>query len=119
MGYYTLYSLTMYGREDKVAAARQALLEESRGADGSYDPYVQELVTTGWVCAKCYELENQLSAVAERHPDVLIVLEGDGEDSGDLWEARWRGTEHEMQEARIPPFTNKNLFTETEKENNN
>lgn len=118
MGYYTSYSLTMYGEKEKIEAAQQTLLEETKDSQG-YDGDIKELIETGGVWAKCYDLEDQLTSVAEKHPDVLIILEGDGENSDDLWEARWKGTEYEKQEAKIPPFTNKNLLTESEKENNN
>lgn len=119
MGYYTSFSLEMHGDLEKIEAAEKDLLEESRYADGTLDPEIKELVETGGVYGKLYELDGYLDAVAHRNPDVLIILTGDGEDSDDLWETRWKGDKTETQRAEIPPFKTKELLTEAEKESNN
>ena len=119
MGYYTSYALSMFGDCDKVEAAEQDLLNTTAYEDGSLDSEVKELVETGGAYAKLYELPEYISEVAERNPDVLIILEGDGDEPGDLWEWRWKGTQEERQVSAIPPFENKNLWTENEKINKN
>lgn len=119
MGYYTSYTLTMIGEEQAVKRAEDDLIEVSNYPDGSPDCEIKDLVNYGYVNAKLYEIRDYLEKVAEKNPDVLIVLDGDGEESDDLWEERWKGKEHEAQFSIIPPFTNPALLTETEKERQN
>ena len=119
MGYITYFDLTLVGDEEKVEAFKKDLLEESKSDDGEIDRDVEELLECGYLSAKLYNLEGWIDEVAPRHPDVLVILNGDGEESDDLWEARWKGDKSERQEAVIPPFTTPELLTEREKQNNN
>jgi len=118
MGYYTYFSIAFEGDKDKVEAFKKDLLEESKDDDGDVDSYVEELLNYSGVEAKLYDLEEWIENVAPRHPDVLVILNGDGEESDDLWQARWKGNKSERQFAVIPPFTTKELLTENEKQNN-
>ena len=104
MGYYTSYSLQCYGPEDKIKAFEEGLLSISED-----DSEVKELIEDGFVYAKLYDLDKWISAIAPGYPDVLICLSGDGEESDDLWEERWKGNDREIQRAAIPPFRNENL----------
>lgn len=115
MGYYTAYSLCMYGDDDIVDRAEKELLKVSADKAGNIDGDVRELISAGGTYAKLYDISEWISVVAPKFPEVLIILTGDGEDSDDMWEERWKGNEHEFQKAIIPPFTNKNLLTEYEK----
>ena len=118
MGYYTSYSLSSYGDENDIKAFENDLLEISKD-DGNIDVEVDELIKYGGVNAKLYDLDSWISEIAPKYPDLLIVLSGDGEYSDDNWEQRWKGTETELQKAIIPPFKNQNLWTDSEKKNNN
>lgn len=104
MGYYTSYGLQCYGPEDKIKLFEEGLLSISEN-----DSEVKELIENGCVYAKLYDLDKWISAIAPGHPEVLICLSGDGEDSDDLWEERWKGNECELQKSIIPPFKNNNL----------
>ena len=87
--------------------------------DASGDDFeVKELIGFGRVYGKCYDLESNIDELAPKFPHLLIILSGTGED-GEDWEARWRGNDKEVQYSIIPPFNNKNLWTEYEKKNNN
>lgn len=116
MGYYTAYGLHITpdkGHEDEVKKFEKELIKYSEN-----DPEVKELVKTGGCYGKLYDIEDWIGEVAKKYPNLLVILGGDGEDSDDLWETRWKGGEVEMQKAVIPPFTNPNLLTEYEKKNN-
>ena len=115
MGYYTAYGLTLVGDDDKVIAFEEDLKNISKDSNGEVDADVRNLIDDGAVYAKLYDIEDWISEAAQRHPDVLVILNGDGEDSEDMWEARWKGLEYEKQDAAIPPFTNEALLTEQEK----
>ena len=119
MGYYTYFQIAFEGDKDKVEAFKKDLLEESKDDDGDIDGYLEDLLSYSGVEAKLYDLEDWINAVAPRHPDVLVILDGDGEESDDNWQARWKGDKSERRFAVIPPFTTKELLTENEKQNNN
>ena len=119
MGYITIFDLRLIGDKDKVQAFEQDLLEESKDGNDEVDSDVVELIECGYTSAKLYDLEEWIDEVAPRHPDVLVILNGDGEESDDLWECRWKGDKCERQDAIIPPFTTPELLTEEEKQNNN
>ena len=114
MSYYTSYGLTTYGDIQECQAFEQALLEYTKDGYGNVNCEVEELVDTGGAYAKLYDLRDWITELAPKFPNVLIILSGDGEESDDLWEQRWKGEETEYQEAAIPPFKNKNLLTEYE-----
>ena len=119
MGYYTYYQIAFVGDDDKVKAFKDDLLETSKDDDGEVDSYLEDLLSYSGVEAKLYDLEEWIDTIAPRHPDVLVILNGDGEESDDLWETRWKGDKYEHQEAVISPFTTPELLTEREKQNNN
>ena len=113
MGYYTAYGIHIVpdkGYEKEVDEFEKELLEYS-----DKDCEVEELVKTGGCYGKLYDINNWISELAPKYPHILICLGGDGEESDDLWEARWKGNDTETKNAVIPPFTNPNLLTEYEK----
>jgi len=110
MGYYTAYSLDLYGDPDDIYRFKEALIDEYRDKKtGQQDPEIKELLEVGAVYAKLYGLDNVLHNLAYNHPDVLIVLSGDGEESDDNWEQRMKGADIEFHEMIMPPFENPNL----------
>lgn len=46
-----------------------------------------------------YDCEKDIVAAAEKHPDVLIILDGEGEEQGDIWRAFARGDKFEIYHA--------------------
>lgn len=107
MGYYTSYSLDIRCEEKDVELVKKFQKEL---LDVSYDdPDVRVLIEDGGVWAKLYDIEELINELAPKYPELLIILYGDGEDSYDTWERRWKGSESELQQAAIPPFKNPNL----------
>lgn len=116
MGYYTNYSIALYGKEEDCEAFEQELLDKSKDKGGVADSDLEELLNYCCVHAKLYDVRDWIDEVAPHHPNVLICLSGDGEESDDNWEARWKGNEHETQKAVIPPFNNPSLLLDNEKD---
>lgn len=105
MGYYTSFSLSLYGKpEDRVKA------EIDLHMVSEHDQQVEELIKYGSVYAKLYELSAWVEEAAKRNPNVLFVLSGQGEEQDDLWEERYKGYVSERQEAIIPPFNHPELI---------
>lgn len=121
MGYYTSYGLSITpdeGYEDDVQKFENALRDECRYSDGKPDEEIEDLLAYGSVWAKLYDLESTIDDLAPKFPHLLISLEGDGEESGDSWEKRWKGEYSEKLYTIIPPFR-KELMTEEEKKQDN
>ena len=122
MGYYTSYGLDYKadsGFENEEEEFEKALIDITKYADGNEDCEIKELLQTGGVWAKLYDIVSVIDDLAPKFPHLLICLSGDGEDSDDNWEQRWKGEEKEYQVMTMPPFQNKNLWTDYEKKHNN
>ncbi len=106
MGYYTYFSLYMEGPEDKIKEVEEAV-------KGRNDE-IEILVKNGEINAKWYDFTVDFARFAERFPDVLFCVSGDGEEGDDVWEQRFKGKNTEYHEVIMPPFTA--LLTNNERE---
>lgn len=109
MAYITNFNLSLIGEPDKVSKFKTTLIKKVEKDDDLSVEDIEELLTNGYIQGKLYDLGDWLVYAAKKNPDVLVVLKGDGEESGDMWELRIKGLNFEKQYARIPPFTNINL----------
>ena len=111
MGYYTHYSIHFFGNEEKVNEYKKDLLEayEDNGD-------VKELVNCGYTTAKLYDIRRRLYETAFWNPDVLVILNAEGEDALDVWEVRIKGQEYEEHRVEMPPFTNPELLLKKDTE---
>ena len=100
MGYYTYFSITLYGEDEAYDKAAKEICELGEHAENSL---------LGGSLEKWYSHREDLSKVAKNNPEVLIRVCGDGEESDDLWEERYKGELFEFHSASIPPFTTKEL----------
>jgi len=115
MGYYTYYTLSYYGfPEDE-----QALCDfEPKESDFNLPPqYMKQLIADNgdndW---KWYDWLEDMRKLAKMFPNILFVLDGDGESSGDVWQFRIKGeNEFEFHAMEMAPFTNPNLKIKNEK----
>ena len=111
MSYCTNYSLTAEGTLKAKRAFQEDLVESSK-----YKGDILDLISYGSIYGKYYDLADEVKTVASRHPNVLVILQGDDEDSGDIWELRCKGRETEQQVMTMPPFENPALLTKDEKQ---
>lgn len=116
MGYYTAYEISFEGKEERINLFKEDLLKATTYADGTCDSDVVDLLTYGGVCAKLYDLCDAIEELAPKYADILIRLEGQGDERGDWWETRWKGDLSESHIAKMPPFKNYKLLTESEKQ---
>lgn len=77
MGYYTDYDFSNNSQE--VIEAIHALADYPIYGNGGNIQY-----------AKWYEWKEHLKEVSERFPDEVISIEGEGEESGDIWKAYFK-----------------------------
>ena len=85
MGYYTQYALTVMHTEtedpDTLYNNIRQELSDAYGYVGLFGDYEGEFGSD----TKWYEHENNVRAISKKYRDTLIVLEGIGEASGDMW----------------------------------
>lgn len=108
MGYYTSYTLSVYGLERKnnglqmtyeIPPDTQAKIEREIEkmnvfSDGSiYDAY--------YVKAKWYEHDDDMRLLSSRFPDNLFWLCGSGDDLEDMWQKFYVGGRMQEDYARI------------------
>jgi hypothetical protein len=91
MGYDTQYDLSS---DDRKIEEHYAALEEITG----YDKYYMN--GTGYEI-KWYEHENHLKAYSLKYPDTLFTLEGEGEESGDVWKKYFKNGKMFKAKAQI------------------
>lgn len=78
MGYYTVYNLTKIKGSEEDFEALKKDLRETTGVDLDIDCNL-----------KWYDHEEDLKKLSEKYPDLIIQLEGNGEDVGDYWTLRF------------------------------
>lgn len=93
MGYETYYQLEVsseaFEREEEILAK----LKEISGYD-FYDLALQEHY-------KWYDWEGDMTELSKAFPDVTFELSGEGEETGDIWKARFKDGKSERIDAKI------------------
>lgn len=120
MGYDTYFTIRMEGPEE----AKSKVIKEFRKMDTpgffiqhAKDDYeAQETLNAGFE-AHWYDAEEDCKKIARKNPDVLIIVNGAGEDRDDIWEARFKGKLFEEAKAIVkgPDITDRRLFDENER----
>jgi hypothetical protein len=77
MGYYTLYTIEIVlGDVDLIVELRNT----NTSAEFAFDDNGLPIDTVKW-----YDHDIDLKQFTEKHPNTLIKLMGNGEETGDLW----------------------------------
>lgn len=91
MGYYTDFKLTIESGHHVTDELVETLEEIT-----SYD-WSDDLTING----KWYPYEVDMKLISQKFPHMLFKLEGDGEESGDVWEAYFKNGKMQMCRAKI------------------
>lgn len=99
MGYQTRYSLTI---EHQGSDPVSKLLEEARVLSVKIPNYcdIEELIADGIDC-KWYDHDEDMKKISADFPDILFKLEGEGEESGDIWKTYYKGGKAQHCRAKI------------------
>jgi len=82
MGYYTRYTLTTINNSEYWQPEHdEAIKYISEQLEGYA---INEDGTTSDSC-KWYHHEDDMKKFSKKYPDIVFVLDGEGEDSGDIW----------------------------------
>ena len=97
MGYYTSYDFSSNSEDVISEIEKRSGYGDSYG--GTYD------------CVKWYEHHEQLLEISREFPDNIILLEGIGEESGDIWKKYYKNGKHQEAVAKIvfEPFDESKL----------
>lgn len=108
MGYYTKFKVEVTGTKDekesvylcyllKIIVMYNIYNEKIRENSFSFD--IEE--------AKWYEYDEECTKFSKDHPHITINVHGKGEESGDVWKARYRNGDSERitLPEELPPFT--------------
>lgn len=104
MGYYTYYTMEAYDTttktplsEEKEKEICERLMEISKGAIYDGDRF--------WKCLddtlKWYNHKEDMIALSKEFPDVIFMLEGEGEERDDNWRLYVQNGEWEVVHATI------------------
>lgn len=94
MSYDTYYSAEVLGPENKVETFYLDV-KSSKLKVGSYmtDYDWKELFICGGISASWYDYHEDMQALAKLYPDLTFILDGEGEESCDVWRNMYRGNE--------------------------
>jgi len=115
MGYSTQYNIDA-GPFESAEAAEFFEFKVSKEIDEAFEVDIQQshgykhtgkyYVDLKSEDTKWYEWRADLTKVSTLFPDVTIDVEGKGEETGDIWKARFRNGDCEVVDAEFmfPPF---------------
>ena len=93
MGYYTAYNLVIQNGDD-------SLIETFRKENENANYALNEDGDTLEYC-KWYNHEEDLKNFSAKYPEVVFILEGDGEESGDMWKKYFQNGKCQTANAHI------------------
>lgn len=94
MGYYTKYELNCNPEKDEIDIVLNARKDDFYGITGDDE-------------CKWYDHEERMKELSKQFPDVIFVLSGEGEETGDVWRKKFVAGEMTTARAQIvfPDFT--------------
>lgn len=97
MGYYTDYNVTITNLDNANQGIKIANMLDLREYDFSDDGTVMNF----YFNSKWYDWKEDCVRVSLQYPKILIEVEGEGEESRDLWRARVQNGLCERVDAKI------------------
>jgi len=109
MGYYTKFDLEISGTGERWVTGVDAKGEKIKVNIGiDKDEVTRELVDLSGYDSlfdddthKWYEYDENMLEISRRYPDLLFILSGEGEESGDLWRNYYKNGKCQRELAKI------------------
>ncbi len=101
MGYYTHFTLTFAADDPKYIEEVEEYLENNQPA--TYYTLTKAWQGT-WLSGdkwKWYDHDEDMKILSVQFPEVTFILEGEGEEAGDLWRAYYKSGKMKTYEAKI------------------
>lgn len=93
MGYYTRYELSVINGDNNLITE---LREFSEDANYAINDNGESEDSCKW-----YKCQEDLKKFSSMHPSTLFKLSGEGEESGDIWNAYFKDGKMQMCKAKI------------------
>lgn len=102
MGYYTVYKGSVTGKGVLLDAFCEAAdREETFGTYGLLlSDWLDEYINGG-ESMKWYDWQSDCKELSAKYPNLLFTLNGEGEESGDIWRAYFRSGQVFVQQAQL------------------
>lgn len=91
MGYYTRYKLKVVSGKDPNIDYEEEIGKASEYGGG--DLFEEEI--------KWYECDTDMKNFSKAHPDTLFQIDGEGEESGDIWRAYYKNGKSFRVQAKM------------------
>ena len=107
MGYYTEYNLKIEGCDfEKATEVIEELRESSDGAEYALNEVGESAENCKW-----YDHQKDLKEFSKKYPDLVFELNGEGEESGDIWKKYFQNGKVQLCNAVIvfPEFDPRKL----------
>jgi hypothetical protein len=96
MGYYTTYHLDIQGKG--IDFDKYEIFEEI----GIISRYGEEMFEDGSAYEiKWYSHEEDMTQISKKYPDLLFILNGNGEENGDIWRKHFKNGKTHFSKAKI------------------
>ncbi len=114
MGYYTDYKLEYKGDLDQETLFARLTAVSGYGhwpviiIRSEYGHWYDDLTLPG---VKWYEHEHHMKIISQEYPDILFILNGEGEESGDIWRKYFKNglMNYDRAELSFPEFDESQL----------
>lgn len=108
MGYYTTYDLVLRTPDGKQDIRDQSIHDKAVELLRERD-VIGYALDTSLSCnsaVKWYDHDEDMIAVSKQMPNVLFCLHGEGDETGDIWDAYYLNgkSQYCRAEVVIPPF---------------
>ena len=90
MGYETRFELS----HDKVLDKEKLIIDLGEVTGYSWDKYLE-------LTGKWYDHRKHMEIISKRYPEVTFYLDGDGEETGDMWKSIWRNGKSDFVKAEM------------------
>ena len=92
MGYYTSHTLEVIGGDDLNGYWENKISDTTDYA--GMNVFEGEPI-------KWYSCDDDMKSFSANYPDVLFIVYGEGEDSGDLWKAYYKNGKQQREQAVV------------------
>ena len=110
MGYYTNYKMTVKDKDGmEIDSSLEPLFDEQVLYQGKVS--IQDVITQNLDACKWHDHQEDMLEYSANHPEYLFILDGEGEESGDIWRKFYKdGKSYEWKlEYALPDFDPKKL----------
>ena len=101
MGYYTSHEISVYQNDSELSEEKIKDLTVSKFRELDVIGYAFTENLNTYDSVKWYNHQSHMKILSEYIKDVVFLLEGEGEESGDVWKEYWLNGRVQKCKARL------------------